>query len=116
MTPPEIELIEPTGLVSEEFTIKFNVTDEKAGVDNESVYVRLREIVNGQKCPETGGYLGDGETPCTTTAWIKLINSTNSIFETNIDSAELELSSNEYWLDATASDILGNEANWIAND
>jgi len=116
LTGPNITLVEPTGLVSEEFTIKFNVTDEKAGVNNESVYCRLREIVNGQICPETGGYLGDGETPCTTTEWIKLTNSTNSLFETDVNATELGLSSNEYWLDAIAEDILGNKAEWIADE
>jgi len=112
-TPPNITLIEPVGVVSEVFNVKFNVTDEKAGVDNESVQVRLREIVNGQICPETGGPIGNFS--CTTTTWIKLDFIGNDIFEKEINTTELNLTSGEYWLDARAKDVLGNKAEWIAN-
>lgn len=113
-TPPEIEFVGPTDVISDKFTIEFEVTDEKSRVDEESVEVRLREIVNGQICPETGGYLGDGETLCTTTKWIKLEPVGGNIFEVEINATELGLNSNEYWLDARAEDILGNKAEWIA--
>jgi len=114
-TPPEIKLIEPTGIVSEVFFVKFNVTDEKAGVNNESVQVRLREIVNGQICPETGGPIGNFS--CTTTEWLNLeLNQTSNLFEVEINTIELNLTSGEYWLDARAEDILGNKAEWIANE
>jgi|GEM_PF-2831184 len=114
-TAPEIELVEPTGLVSEEFFVKFNVTDEKAGVNNESVQVRLREIVNGQICPETGGSIGNFS--CTTTEWINLeLNQTSDLFEVKINTTELNLTSGEYWLDARAEDMLGNKAEWIADE
>jgi len=113
--PPEIKLVEPTNpVVSNLFTIKFNVTDEKAGVNNESVQVRLREIINNITiCPETGGSIGNFS--CTTTPWINLVlNETSGLFEKEINAPELNLSSNEYWLDAVASDILGNKRKWIA--
>lgn len=112
-TPPEIKLIEPVGVVSEEFFIKFNVTDKKSGVDEESVKVRLREIVNSQICPETGGVIGEGNFSCITTPWINL-TLVDGLFEVDINTIELGLVSGEYWLDAIAKDILGNKAEWIA--
>lgn len=111
-TPPEIELVEPVGVVSEVFSIKFNVTDDKAGVDNETVQARLREIKEGIGiCPETGGPING--TGCITTSWINL-TLTNGLFEVDINTTYYNLTSGSYWLDARASDILGNEANWIA--
>ena len=112
-TPPTIEFVGPIGIVSDEFSIKFNVTDEKADVDNESVKVRLREIVNSQICPETGGVIGEGNFSCITTPWINL-TLVDGLFEVDINTTKLNLTSGEYWLDAVASDILGNKAEWIA--
>lgn len=115
-TGPNVELVEPVGgIFSEIIPIKFNVTDEKAGVDTESVQARLREIVNSQICPETGGVIGEGNFSCITTPWINLIlNQTSGLFEVKINATELGLVSGEYWLDARAEDILKNKAEWIA--
>ncbi|KKM16281.1 hypothetical protein LCGC14_1687380 [marine sediment metagenome] len=81
-TGPNVKLVEPVGgIFSEIIPIKFNVTDEKAGVDNESVQARLREIKEGiGLCPETGGPING--TGCITTSWINLtLNSINNLFE-----------------------------------
>ncbi|MCH8945490.1 MAG: hypothetical protein IIA85_01035 [Nanoarchaeota archaeon] len=114
-TGPNVELVEPVGgIFSEIIPIKFNVTDEKAGVDNESVQVRLREIKEGiGLCPETGGPING--TGCITTPWINLtLNSTSNLFEVDINTTNLNLTSGSYWLEAKAEDILGNKAEWIA--
>jgi hypothetical protein len=109
-TAPNITLIEPMGdeVYSEILPVKLNVTDEKAGVNNTSVKIRLREIVNGQICPEIGVPLGNYT--CTRTDWINLpYNSSSEFFEEDVNTTELNLTSGEYWLDVKASDILGNE-------
>lgn len=115
-TPPEIVLVEPVGgIYSEIIPIEFNVIDEKAGVDNESVQVRLREIKEGiGLCPEAGGPING--TGCVTTSWINLTlsSTSSSLFEVNVNTTYYNLTSGEYWLDAVASDILGNKAEWIA--
>ena len=111
-TGPNIELVEPVGgIFSEIIPIKFNVTDEKAGVDNESVQARLREIKEGiGLCPETGGPING--TGCITTPWINL-TLVNGLFEVDINTTNLNLTSGSYWLEAKAEDILGNKAEWI---
>ena len=114
-TGPNIELVEPVGgIFSEIIPIKFNVTDEKAGVDNESVQARLREIKEGiGLCPETGGPING--TGCITTPWINLtLNSTSNLFEVYVNTTYYNLTSGSYWLEAKAEDILGNKAEWIA--
>ena len=111
-TGPNVELVEPVGeIFSEIIPIKFNVTDEKAGVDNESVQARLREIKEGIGiCPETGGPING--TGCITTPWINL-TLIDGLFEVDINTTELNLTSGSYWLEAKAEDILGNKAEWI---
>jgi len=114
-TGPEIELVEPTdGIYSEIIPIKFNVTDKKAGVDNETVQLRLREIKEGIGiCPESGGPING--TGCITTPWITLtLNVNSSLFEIDMDTNYYNLTSGSYWLEAKAEDILGNKAEWIA--
>ena len=113
-TGPNIELVEPVGgIFSEIIPIKFNVTDEKAGVNNESVQARLREIKEGiGLCPETGGPINGTE--CITTPWINLtLNSTSNLFEVNVNTTDYNFTSGSYWLEAKAEDILGNKAEWI---
>ncbi len=114
-SPPVISLISPIdGVYEEILPIKFNVTDNKSGVDNNSVKVRLREIINGTIiCPEIGGPIG--KFSCTTTNWINLsYNTSSKLFEKEINVTKLDLTSGEYWLDAVANDILGNKVEWIA--
>lgn len=106
-TPPEIELLQPTEgeIYSEILPIEANVTDEKAGVDENEVYYRLREIIDGTICPEIGVPVGNYS--CTRTDWLNLPY--NGItFEKDVNTTELNLTSGEYWLDIRAEDILGN--------
>ncbi len=117
LTPPTIELIQPTGedVYSENFPVELIVTDGKSGVDNNSVKIRLREIKDGQICPETGGPIGNYS--CITTEWISLsYDETTKTFKEEVNTTELNLTSGEYWLDAKAKDILGSEAMWIQED
>ncbi len=112
-TGPNVELAEPIdGIYSEIIPIKFNVTDERAGVNNEGVQARLREIKEGiGLCPETGGPING--TGCITTPWINL-TLVDDLFKVDVNTTYYNLTSGSYWLEARASDILGNEANWIA--
>ena len=113
LTSPKIELLQPTeSIYGGVIPVELNVTDAKAGVNKNSVKIRFREIKNGQICPETGGSLGDYS--CTTTSWISLdYIETTQTFKKEVNTTELNLASGEYWLDAKAEDILGNEAAWI---
>ena len=109
LTAPNITLVSPenNSVVSEIIPLKINVTDEKSGTDKSSVYYRLREIVGGQICPEIGVPLGNYS--CTRTDWINLPKSSTGLYEEDINTIELNLTSGEYWLDIKAKDILGNE-------
>lgn len=117
-TGPVIELVSLIGGAYDEILpIKFNVTDNKSGVDNGSVVCRLREIKEGFGiCPETGGVV-NGES-CVTTPWISLsLNSMNGLFELDLNTTYYgitNISDGRYWLDAKASDVLNNEVSWIA--
>ncbi len=113
-TGPNIELVEPVGgIFSEIIPIKFNVTDDKTGVNNETVQARLREIKEGiGLCPETGGPING--TGCITTSWINLtLNLTSNLFEVDVNTTYHNLTSGSYWLEAKAEDILENKAEWI---
>ena len=114
LTPPEIKLLQPNDSIYEEtIPVELNVTDAKAGVNESSVKIRLREIKNEQICPETGGPIGNYS--CITTGWISLgYDESSKTFKKEVNTTELNLTSGEYWLDAKAEDILGNEAEWIA--
>lgn len=114
-TGPELTLVEPQGGVySEIIPIKFNVTDARSGVNNQSVKCRLREIKEGIGiCPATGGSING--TLCTTTPWINMnLNTTSNLYELQLNTTEYSLTSGSYWLDAKAEDILGNKNDWIA--
>ena len=115
-TGPEIKLIQPNETIYNEILpIEVNVTDIKSGVDNGSIQVRLREIKDGQICPEIGGSIGNYS--CITTNWTRLdYNEISETFIKGIDTVELNLTSGEYWLDAKAKDILDNEAMWIPEE
>ena len=110
-TGPVITLVSPEEdvVVSEIIPLKINVTDEKSGTDQSSVYYRLREIIDGQICPEIGVPLGNYT--CTRTDWINIpyITSTKELYGEDVNTTELNLASGEYWLDVKAQDILGNE-------
>ena len=110
-TGPIITLVSPEddAVVSEIIPLKINVTDEKSGTNKSSVYYRLREIIDGQICPEIGVPLGDYT--CTRTDWINIpyITSTTELYGEDVNTTELNLTSGEYWLDVKAQDILGNE-------
>lgn len=110
LTAPTIELVSPTNesVYEEIIPLKLNVSDEKSGVNSSSVYYRLREIVNGVICPEYGTPLGNYS--CARTDWINInLNSTSNLYEENVNTTELNLNSGAYWLEAKASDLLGNE-------
>ncbi|MFH1918170.1 MAG: hypothetical protein ABIJ14_03675 [Nanoarchaeota archaeon] len=114
-TGPELTLVEPQGGVySEIIPIKFNVTDARSRVNNQSVKCRLREIKEGIGiCPATGGSING--TLCTTTPWINMnLNTTSNLYELQLNTTEYSLTSGSYWLDAKAEDILGNKNDWIA--
>lgn len=118
-TAPNITLVQPNNnsIHGEILPIKFNVTDAKSGVDNNSVKVRLREILaDGGICPKTGGT--PGGVYCVTTPWINLaFNSSSDLFEVELNTTEYGItnaSDGAYWLDAQASDILNNSKLWIA--
>ena len=112
-TGPNITAISPNGSIYEEIIpVELNVTDAKAGVNNQSVYYRLREMNGTSICPETGGPING--TGCITTPWISLtLNSTSGLFEVYVNTTEYNLTSGSYWLEARAEDILGNKAEWI---
>jgi len=111
LTAPTIELVSPENdsIYDEIIPLKLKVTDEKAGVNESSVYYRLREIVNGVICPEYGVPLGNYS--CARTDWINIeLNSTN-LYEQDVNTTELGLNSGEYWLEVKANDLLNNGGN-----
>jgi hypothetical protein len=108
LTAPEIELIESGNPVYNEIVpLKLNITDAKSGVDNQTVYYRLREIVNRQICPESGVPLGNYS--CARTNWINFPGSLAELYEQDINITEIGLESGEYWLEVKAQDLLGNQ-------
>ncbi len=108
-TGPSINLVSPENIsiVSEIIPLKVNASDEKAGTDQDEVYYRLREIVNGQICPEIGIPLGNYS--CISTDWMNLPYNSTGLYEEDVNTTSLNLTSGEYWLDVKAQDILGNE-------
>jgi len=106
-TGPNITAIQPNGSIYEEIIpVELNVTDKKAGVNNQSVYYRLREMNGTSICPEDG----IGTWDCYNSDWVKLdFNLTTQTYKTEINTTEVGLESGEYWFEAKAEDILGNE-------
>ncbi len=103
LTGPVIEAIQPDGSIyTTTIPIELSVTDAKAGVNEQSVYYRLREMDGSAICPEEG----IGTWDCYNSGWVK-INLDGETYKTEIDTSEL--GSGEYWLEAKAEDILGNE-------
>jgi len=109
LTAPTIELLSPEEgeVYSEILPIELNVTDEKSGVNKNSVKFRLREIVNGTICPETGVPIGNYS--CVKTGWLNIeFDEITETFTKQLNTTEHNLSSGEYWFDASAEDILEN--------
>jgi len=109
-TGPIITLVSPenNSIVSDIIPLKVNVADEKSGANHSEVYYRLREIVNGQICPEIGIPLGNYS--CVRTDWMNLpYNPLTGFNEEDVNTTNLNLTSGEYWLDVKAEDILKNE-------
>ena len=106
-TSPTIILIEPSGGVYDDvIPIELNVTDKKSGVDNSSVFYRISEIVNGTFCPDTGIIFGNFS--CYNSGWLPTTyNETSEHYHDEFNSTPLN--SGDYWFEAKAKDILGNE-------
>jgi len=106
-TVPNIEAIQPHGSYDEIIYIELNVTDEKSGVDDSSVKYRISEMIPDYGyCPE-GGY-GLGNLTCYDSGW--LLTTYNPITEHYHDEFNSSvLPEGEYWFEAKAEDILGNE-------
>ena len=106
-TGPIITLIEPSGGIYDEMIpVELQVEDAKSGVNNQSVYYRISEIVNGTFCPSTGIILGNFS--CYNSGWLPATyNSTTTNYHDEFNSALIE--SGEYWFEAKAEDILGNQ-------
>ena len=103
-TGPVIEAIQPTGeIYSEIIPVELSVIDEKAGVNTERVYYRLREMNGSSICPEAG----IGTWDCYNSGWVK-INLDVNTYKTEINTTEIGLESGEYWFETRAEDILGN--------
>lgn len=106
LTGPVINLIQPNGSIYDEIIpIELAVTDEKAGVDNSSVYYRISEIVDGTFCPGTGVIFGNFS--CYNSGWISINLNTSGNYEDDFNATLIN--SGEYWFEAKAKDILGNE-------
>lgn len=105
-TGPNITAIQPNGSIYEEIIpVELNVTDAKAGVNNQSVYYRLREMNGTSICPESG----IGTWDCYNSGWVKInLNSTTGTYKTEINTTVIGLESGEYWFEAKAEDLLGN--------
>lgn len=105
-TGPIITAIQPTGeIYSEIIPVELNISDAKAGVDNQSVYYRLREMNGTSICPESG----IGTWDCYNSDWLNIpLNITTGTYKTEINTTEIGLESGEYWFEAKAEDILGN--------
>jgi len=106
-TGPKIILIEPSGGVYDDvIPIELNVTDAKSGVDNSSVFYRISEIVNETFCPSTGVIFGNFS--CYNSGWMLTeLNATSGHYHDEFNSTLLN--SGDYWFEAKAKDILGNE-------
>ena len=107
-TGPTIKVLQPTNnsVYSDLLPIKLNVTDNKSGVDNNSVYYELTAVINGNICPDTG--VGINAT-CPNTHWLNLhYNNTDGTYFDEINTTAMNLTSGSYWLYARASDNLGN--------
>jgi len=106
ITGPVIIAIQPNGSIYEEIIpIELNVTDEKAGVNENSVYYRLREMNGTSICPGSG----IGTWVCYDSEWVKIdLNLTTGTYKTEINTTEIGLESGEYWFEVKAEDILGN--------
>lgn len=100
---PVVVLVEPSGVVSEVMEIVVNVTDEKAGLDNESVMYRLREVVGFSPCPGDGV----GSFTCYNSGWLNLDWEGGDLFGVDVNTTEIGLNG-DYWLEIRASDVLGN--------
>jgi len=107
LTAPEIVAIQPDGSIYDEIIpVELSVTDAKAGVDNQSVYYRLREMDGTSVCPESG----IGTWDCYNSGWVQInLAVAAETYQTEIDITGIELESGEYWFEAKAKDILGNE-------
>ncbi|MBA7708606.1 hypothetical protein ES703_117508 [subsurface metagenome] len=107
-TPPEIELVDLSYYQDGNKTIpiKLNVTDSKSGVDSSSVQYRIREIINGSICPESG--VGVGYT-CYNSGWLNITyNHSSGLYEDNFNATNKNLNG-IFWFEAHAKDVLGNE-------
>lgn len=107
-TGPTISVISPSNnsRVPEIFTLELNVTDGKSGVNKESVYYELAEVINGAVCPDIGVGLN---ATCPNTHWINLpYDSETQTYKTQVNTTVLNLSDGSYWLYAKALDNLGN--------
>lgn len=105
-TAPNIHAIQPSGSYDEIIYIELNVTDEKSGVDDSSVKYRIRQMVPGFGiCPESGQGI---DFTCYNSGWLPTVyNSTTGHYHDEFDSTILP--EGEYWFEAKAKDILGNE-------
>ena len=105
-TGPVIEAIQPTGeIYTEIIPIELSVIDEKAGVNTESVYYRLREMDGTSICPEAG----IGTWDCYNSGWVNInLNLITGTYKTEINTTEVGIESGEYWFEAKAEDLLGN--------
>ena len=105
-TGPVIEAIKPTGGIYEEIIpVELVVTDEKAGVNPEGVYYRLREMNGTSICPEAG----IGTWDCYNSGWVNIeLDEIIGTYKTEINTAQVGIESGEYWFEARAEDLLGN--------
>jgi hypothetical protein len=105
-TGPNIIAIQPNGSIYEEIIpVELIVTDAKSGVNNQSVYYRLREMNETSICPEAG----IGTWDCYNSGWVKInLNPSTETYKTEINTTVIKLESGEYWFEAKAEDLLGN--------
>lgn len=106
-TGPVITAIKPNGSIYEEIIpIELNITDAKSGVNSSSVYYKLREMNGTSICPESG----IGTWDCYNSGWVKLdLDSITGTYKTEINTTKIGIESGEYWFEAKAEDLLGNE-------
>lgn len=116
LTGPEIIVLKPEQNKSynNALPIELNVSDWKSGVDNSSVKFRIREITNGSICPESGGGFNY---ECLNTGWLNTTmtsgNSSSGIYKTTFNITNWEEGVHQFWFEAKAKDILGNEGEWV---
>jgi hypothetical protein len=105
-TGPIITAIQPDGSIYEEIIpVELVVSDAKAGVNNQSVYYRLREMDGSSICPDHG----DGTWSCYNSGWVNLpYNTYTETYKTQINTTIINLTSGQYWFEAEAYDSLGN--------